>query len=147
MSGKVLGVILAILAVIILLIFNYSVTELSTGETALLSVTSEGPIELEQVIKDIESTSYYEGYDNNTLNWMKSLESQSVFMGDGIIVIMSQNDASHLHSEFINDAYIVQDFKCNINENHTLCNLKRHIDVLVVSDVEYLGENITHLQG
>ena len=57
---------------------------------------------------------------------------------------MSPYDASKLHSEFVTDVYITQDFRCTVLETHSLGNVTYPKDVILVEDVEYLMENITY---
>ena len=87
---------------------------------------------------------YYEGYDNETLKWMKSLGDKSVFSGNGTFVVMSPYDASKLRSEYVTDAYITEEFRCTVLETHSLGNVTYPKDVILVEDVEYLRENITY---
>lgn len=149
MSKKFIILVVFLLVVILTLVFvfsgEYQISQ--SGDVKTLHVSTEGPIELSAIIDDIETGTYYEGYNTETLNWMKSLGDKSVFSGDGYFVVMSDYDAGKLHSEYILDAYITQEFKCSVLENHSLGNVKYSRDILLVDDVEYLGENITYLQG
>ena len=85
-------------------------------------------------------------YDNETLNWMKSLGDKSVFTGNGFVVIMDSGDAAKLNCEDVTDVYIEQYFDCIVLENRSLGNVKHPRDVLLVKNVKYVGENITDLQ-
>ena len=78
---------------------------------------------------------------------MKSLGDKSVFSGEGYFVVIDSYDADKLHSEYITDAFITEKIKCRVLENHSLGNVLYPKDVLLVKDVEYLGENITYLGG
>lgn len=147
MSKKTIVIILIVLIAFLLLFFIYSYGNSSIEDSAnvkTLSVSSEGPIELSKIISDIESASYYKGYDNETLNWMKSLGEKSVFVGDGIMVIMDSSDAGRLHSEYATDVYISENFDCVVLENHSLGDIKYPRNVLLVKNVRYLGDNITY---
>ena len=144
MANKFIGIILIVLVGFLLVFFAYSTDD--SGDVDL-DVSSEGPVKLSQVIDDIETSPVYEGYDNETLNWMKSLGDKYVFYGDGIIVIMSRSDADKLHSVYVTDAYITEYIKCNVLENHSLGNIKYPRDVLLVNKVSYQGETLTDLQG
>ena len=112
-----------------------------------LNVSSEGPFPLPDLIEDIENKSYYEGYDNDTLAWMKSLGNKSVFSGDGIFVIMSQEDASRIPSVYATDVFIYEIFECNVLETHSLGNIKYPKDVLLVENINYLKEDIEDIPG
>ena len=110
-------------------------SESDSAETVVLNASTEGPLTLKSVIDDIKEYSYYEGYDEETLRWMESLGSKSVFPSSGSIIIMDGYDAGKLHSEYLTDAYIVQNFSCNIKENRTLLDGNYTVNVFYVEDV------------
>ena len=138
--------IITILVVILAIVAAYCLNESSIDDSdyQILSVSSEGPVKLSAIIKDVETGSYYEGYDNETLAWMKSLGEKSVFSGNGTFVVMSSADARNLHSEYVTDAFITQQMKCIVLENRSLGDVEYPKDVILVKNVEYLGENITY---
>lgn len=114
-----------------------------------LTVYSEGPFNLSEITKDVENSSYFEGYDNNTLNWMKSLGDQYyVFSGNGTYVVMNSHNAEKIPSVFATDVIIVEHFECNVLETHMLVNNARfQKNVLLVDNVNYLGEEIFDIPG
>ena len=145
MGKKTVIAILIVLIAALVLVAGYYVTDSPNDENReTLSVSTEGPIPLSDIIKDVETGPYYEGYDNETLKWMKSLGDKSVFSGNGTFVVMSHYDASKLRSEYVTDAYITEEFRCTVLETHSLGNVTYPKDVLLVEDVEYLRENITY---
>lgn len=149
MGKKGIGVIVITLMIILIMLFTYSLNEPSCDDSGntTLTVYTEGPIHLSDIIEDIENASYYEGYDNETLNWMKSLGDKEVFSGNGTLVVMSSADAGKLHSVYVTDVIITQDFKCKILEKRSLGNSKYPREVLLVEDVEFLSENIEDIPG
>ena len=144
MGKKTIILILIVLIAALALVVGYYVSDSPNDENRETLSVSTGSIPLSDIIKDVETGSYYEGYDNETLKWMKSLGDKSVFSGDGTFVVMSPYDASKLHSEFVTDVYITQDFRCTVLETHSLGNVTYPKDVILVEDVEYLRENITY---
>ena len=147
MLKKNIILLLVILLVILSIVFPYSFNENPTDNSSdvkRLNVSS-GMYKLTDFIGDVENKSYYAGYDNETLGWMKSLGDKSVFNGNGFIVIMDSHDAAKLKCEDVTDVYIEQYFDCVILENHSLGNVKNPRDVLLVKNVKYVGENITDL--
>lgn len=144
MGKKTVIAILIVLIAALALVVGYYVSESPNDENRETLTVSTGSIPLIDIIEDVETGSYYEGYDNETLKWMKSLGDKSVFSGDGTFVVMSPYDASKLHSEFVTDVYITQDFRCTVLETHSLGNVTYPKDVILVEDVEYLRENITY---
>ena len=136
--------------IILALVAFYYVSESPancSSDVTKLNVSSEGPFPLSDLIDDIENKSYYEGYDNETLEWMKSLGNKSVFSGDGIFVVMSPNDAKKIPSVYATDVFINEIFECNVLETHSLGDIKYSKDVLLVENVNYLGEDIEDVPG
>ena len=147
MDKGAIAIVILLLAVVSLVPL-FSVGENSdSGNLTELEVYSEGPVDLSVIIRDIKTGKYYDGYDNETLAWMESLANKQVFSGDGILVVMDRMDASKLRSEYVCDAYITESMECRVLENHSLGDVKYPRDVLLVSDVKYLGEEIHYLQG
>lgn len=107
-----------------------------------LNVSSRGPVDLNVIIHNISSQPEYNGYDNNTLIWMQSLGSKSVFVSPDAFVVMSSEDASKLPSKYVDGLYIEEFIKCDILENHSLGNSSNFKDVLLVENVTYIGQEI-----
>lgn len=148
MKNKGIVAVIILFIAILSLVFVYSITETdNSGNKTELTVSSEGPIELSAIIKDIKTGSYYKGYDNETVKWVESLGNKKVFVGNGTFVVMSPMDASKLRSEYITDAYIEEFIECDVLENHSIGDVKYPRDVILVKDVKYLGEEIHNLQG
>ena len=146
--NKSITIIIILLLAVLSLVFVYSAdNNLFSENRTELEVSTEGPIELSKIIEDVKTGPYYEGHDNKTLAWMESLGDKQVFMGNGTIVVMSDYDAGKLRSEYVCDAYITQNFECNIVENHSIGNVKYPKDVLLVENVKYVDEEIHFLQG
>lgn len=135
-----------VLAAVFAIAVSYQ-AEIDSKDKVVLNASTEGPLPLESVVEDIKKYSYYDGYDNETLEWMESLGSKSVFPSTGAIIVMDSHDAGKLHSEYVTDAYITQTFSCNILENRTLVDANHTVYVLHVDNVEYLGQEIHFLQG
>lgn len=147
MKNNGIMLIVILLSAILSLVFVYSSDTAILANETELDVSTEGPLELSKIIDDVKTGQYYKGYDNKTLAWMESLGDKQVFTGNGTIVVMSREDASKLHSEYVCDAYITQHIKCNLVENHSLGNVKFPKDVLLVDHVKYLDESMYYLQG
>lgn len=147
MSKNIIAMIILLLAVVSLGSVCSVGENPYSGNLTELKVYSEGPIDLSVIIQDVKSGKYYEGYDNETLAWMESLANKQVFSGDGILVVMDRAEASKLRSEYVCDAYIVESMECRVLENHSLGDINYPRDVLLVSDVKYIGEEIHYLQG
>ena len=144
MGKKTVIIILIVLITALALVVGYYISDSPNDENRETLSVSTGSIPLSDIIKDVETGSYYEGYDNETLKWMKSLGDKSVFSGNGTFVVMSPYDASKLRSEYVTDAYITEEFRCTVLESHSLGNVTYPKDVILVEDVEYLRENITY---
>ena len=60
---------------------------------------------------------------------------------------MSGSDASKLHSEYLDDAYIEEFFECTVMDVHSLGDVDSPREIILVKDVEYIGEELHSLQG
>ena len=139
---SIVVVLLAVLAISIGYALDNSDGFSNGSNRTTLNVSSEGPIELSKVVKDIKTSDYYRGYDVETLNWMESLGNKFVFVSLDEIVIMDKWDADKIPSAYVCDAYFNEIFSCSVLENHTLGDVKNPKDVLYVKNVEYIGEEV-----
>ena len=146
MNKSIIAVVILLLA-ILSLDFVYSFSESDDSPKTDLTVYSEGPIPLSDIIQDIKTADYYKGYDNETLAWMESLGDKQVFAGNGTFVVMDSWDAKKIPSEYVCDVYIEEFIECHVIENHSIGNVKYPKDVLLVKDVDYLGQEVHDLQG
>lgn len=147
MDKGIVVIVIFLLAILSVVLF-YSVDETGDfGNRTELTVYSDGPVPLSEIIEDVKTGSYYEGYDNETIVWMESLGNKQVFPGDGTFVVMNSYDAGKLHSEYITDAYIEESIECRVIETHSLGDVKFSRDIVLVEDVEYLGSEIHYLNG
>ena len=148
MNNKSIFTIVIVLLAILALALVYSMDETndSTNKTAI-TVSSEGPFPLSELIDDIKTADYYEGYDNETVAWMESLGKKQVFVADDAFVVMDSWDAKKIPSQYVCDAYIDEFIECSVLENHSLGDVKYPKDVLLVKNVDYLGQEIHFLQG
>ena len=145
-NKSIFAIVIVLLAILALaLVYSYSETDDST-KTAI-TVSSEGPFPLSELIDDIKTADYYEGYDNETVAWMESLGNKQVFVADDAFVVMDSWDARKIPSQYVCDAYIDEFIECNILENHSLGDVDYPKDVLLVKDVDYLGQEVHDLQG
>lgn len=139
---------IVVLLVILVCALTYSFSETNGIEDKTsFTVSSEGPIPLSEIIEDIKTREYYEGYDNETLAWMESLGDKQVFSGDGIFLIMSDYDAQKIPSEYVTDVFIHDFVDCNVIENHSLGDIKYPKDVFYVKNVVYKGQEIVEIPG
>ena len=146
MNKSIIAVVILLLA-ILSLVFVYSFSESDDSPKTDLTVYSEGPIPLSDIIQDIKTADYYKGYDNETVAWMESLGDKQVFVGNGTIVVMDSWDAKKIPSEYVCDVYIEDFIECHVLENHSIGDVKYPKDVLLVKDVDYLGQEVHDLQG
>ena len=147
MKNKIIITMVILLLAILSLVLVYSFSEGDDFSKTSLTVYSEGPIPLSDIIQDIKTADYYKGYDNETVAWMESLGDKQVFVGNGTIVVMDSWDAKKIPSEYVCDVYIEDFIECHVLENHSIGNVKYPKDVLLVKDVDYLGQEVHDLQG
>lgn len=146
MNDKFIISIVVVLLLILGVVVGYALENsegISSGANGtILNVSSEGPIELSKVVKDIKTADYYRGYDPETLEWMESLGNKYVYSSADEYVIMDKWDADKIPSAYVCDAYFCEIFSCNVLENHSLGDVKYPRDVLLVNNVEYIGEEV-----
>ena len=147
MNNKSIIAVVILLLAVLSLVLVYSFEETDDSTKTSITVYSEGPIPLTEIINDIKTADYYEGYDNETLAWMESLGNKQVFVSDDALVVMNSWDARKIPSQYVCDVYIEEFIECNVLENHSIGNVKYPKDVLLVEDVDYLGQEIHDLQG
>lgn len=146
MNKGIIAIVILLLA-ILSLVLVYSFGEIDDSTKTSLTVYSEGPIPLSDIIQDIKTADYYKGYDNETLAWMESLGDKQVFVANDSFVVMDTWDAKKIPSEYVCDVYIEEFIECHVLENHSIGNVKYPKDVLLVKNVDYLGREIHDLQG
>ena len=147
MNNKSIIAVVILLLAVLSLVLVYSFEETDDSTKTSITVYSEGPIPLTEIINDIKTADYYEGYDNETLAWMESLGNKQVFVSDDALVVMNSWDARKIPSQYVCDVYIEEFIECNVLENHSIGDVKYPKDVLLVEDVDYLGQEIHDLQG
>lgn len=138
---------IVVLSILVVLAAYSSDNPNTTNENrTTLNVSSEGPVKLSKITEDIKTHSYYNGYDNETLRWMESLGDKYVFVSLDEFVIMDKWDADKIPSVYACDAYFDELFSCNVLENHSLGDIKYPKDVVLVKNVEYIGEEIHYAE-
>ena len=141
MSKNVIGVVIIVLVAVLAIALWGAGDSHSSGNTTTLKVYSEGPLKLSELIKDIKTHEYYEGYDNETVKWMESLGEKYVWSSKDMFVIMDTKwDSDKIPSIYACDVSFEEKFSCEVLENHSLGNVKYPHDVLLVKNVEYIGE-------
>ena len=112
------------------------------GNETIVNVSSEGPLELQKLVSEIKSHEYYKGYDNETVRWMESLGDKYVWSSQKEFLIMDKWDSDKIPSQYVCDAYFNEIFTCNVLEKHSLGQGENFKDVLLVNNVEYIGEEV-----
>ena len=139
----IIAIVIVIVAISGILLVSANSNSSNDVNRTTLNVSSEGPEELSVLINEIRTKGYYEGYDNETLQWMESLGDKNVwFSSDKIIIMDSVSDSDKIPSAYVCDASFNEIFSCNVLENHSLGNVKYPKDVLLVNNVEYIDEEV-----
>ena len=120
---------------------------INPGERTTLTVYSEGPRSLSDLVNEIKTEDYYKGYDNETLAWLESLGNKKIFYGEDYIVVMNGNDAKKLPSVYVTDVILYEHFECNVLEKRSLGNIEYPRDVLLVKNVKFLNEEYGNFTG
>ena len=139
----IIAIVIVIVAISGILLVSANSNSSNDVNSTTLNVSSEGPKELSVLTNEIRTKGYYEGYDNETLQWMESLGDKNVwFSSDKIIIMDSVSDSDKIPSAYVCDASFNEIFSCNVLENHSLGNVKYPKDVLLVNNVEYIDEEV-----
>ena len=139
----------SLIAVVVVLVAILGIALLHAGDSPsdsvdrkTLNVSSAGPFKLSELVKDIKTNEIYEGYDNETVKWMESLGEKYVWSSSDEYVIMdSKWDSDKIPSIYACDVDFYEIFSCDVLESHSLGNVKYQKDVLLVKNVEYIGED------
>jgi hypothetical protein len=143
MTRKItIGIVIVLVAILCLFLAYASDISFNGGEQRTLKVSSEGPIKLPQLVDEIRTHGYYRGYDNETVKWMESLGDKCVWVSSDEFVIMNKWDSNKIPSQYVCDAYFNEIFSCDVLEKHSLGSGKNSKDVLLVKNVQYIGEEI-----
>ena len=142
-----IAIVILLLAVLALVLAFSLYPTGDIGNRTDLTVFAGGPFSLNDVIHEIKNESIYKGYDNETLAWMESLGNKKVFEGDGIIVIMNSHDARKIPSVVMADADLYYLIDCNVVENRSLGNIEHPTDVLLVNNVDCVGNKTVDIVG
>lgn len=115
-----------------------------------ITLFSNSPVNLYTLLYQIRNEAYYEGYDNDTFVWMRSLGQKEVFISENSYVIMDKNDAKKIHRDYVTDTVTTDTYNeyyidCVVVENRSLGG-NSHKDILLVKDVNYHGNQTFYYQ-
>lgn len=140
---------LLILFVIIIILFG--VFDISFGSEKELNRTSvsictDSPITLDRFTDDIRNNSYYNGYNETTLNWLESLDGEyMVFSSEDAYYILDEDDALSMPQESSSDVSIYNFCNCTVIDQKPLGkDLK---DVVLIDDVEFINQHVNFYDG
>lgn len=118
--------------------FNQSNNGLQTN--VQLTISAEQSFPMEKIAEEIKTHPAYEGYDEDTLKWLETFNGSIMFTSKDYFVVMDKNDAEKLPTSFVNDAFIYDDFTCDIIEKRSLGkDLK---DIIYVKNVKFENQRI-----
>lgn len=124
-------------------LLSYLISE-PPGETTI-EIYVDSPITLDVFVKEIKTHPYFEGYDNDTLTWLESLnQNYIVFSSNNSYYIMSQSDANMLPIEYATDVSITDICSCNIVDQKALGNNLRN--VVLVENVQFKEQRIEYFE-
>lgn len=111
--------------------------------TVKITLSTARPRDINELINDIKTMSYYEGYNNDTIKWMQSLKQTETYPSDKGYIIMDKTDAYKINNDIFSeidttDVYTEYYIECKIVETHSLGS-KKPVNILLVKDVKYLG--------
>lgn len=137
-------IIAAIVLITFLTLFSiHQIFEKGQDDKTQMTFYSDS-INIHDFTEDIENHPYFKGYNNTTLNWLKTLDGRNVvFSNNDTYVIMGLSDVSRIPLENPTDVIITETVKCYIKEKRPLGRSLR--DIVFVEDVEFVSQNITYI--
>ena len=143
----IIGLIIIAIAIITFLAYvSDENIDISNQGKIRLNVSSEGPVSLSKLVREIETKEYFKGYDNGTVEWMKSLNNKYVFFSSDEYVIMNKWDADKIPSAYVCDASFYEIFEADLIENHSLGSGGNLKDVLYVRNVEFIRQDVVYYE-
>ncbi len=135
--------VLILMAILGGICLSYFSSDTPVGEKNTIEFYVDSSINLSVFTNEITTYSYFEGYDNDTLTWLESLNpNYVVFSANGTYYIMSPYDASKVLVEFATDVSISDVCRCNIVDKKPLGdNLK---EVYLVDNVEFVEQHVQY---
>ena len=142
MNKKLIGLILAILVLIVAICLVLGYGEDNANQKTEITLY-ESIIDLENFTKEVKSNEYFKDYNNTTVDWLDDLGPNYMVLSsaDGYYV-MKKSDSDKIPMEFATDVSIEYICKANIVEKRPLSDDLG--DVMLVSDLEYISENVTY---
>lgn len=140
-SYFLIGIVVILIAVLGCVYLSYLISETPCETT--IEVYVDSPITLDVFVNEIKTHPYFEGYDNDTLTWLESLnQNYVVFSSNNSYYIMSQSDADRLPIEYATDVSITDICSCNIVNQKALGNNLRN--VVLVENVQFKEQRIEY---
>lgn len=144
MGKKFIIPIIVVLVLSLVLFVAYIAENLSvidkSGERITFNVSAVDS-NLSSFITTVKTKQYYEGYDEEVVKWMESLNDKRVFYGNRTVVIMDASEASKIPKEFgITDVDIYEHFSAEVIEMHKIGD--KYQTVYHVRNVEFIRREI-----
>lgn len=140
-SYFLIGIVVILIAVLGCVYLSYLISETPCETT--IEVCVDSPITLDVFVNEIKTHPYFEGYDNDTLTWLESLnQNYVVFSSNNSYYIMSQSDADRLPIEYATDVSITDICSCNIVDQKAMGNNLRN--VVLVENVQFKEQRIEY---
>lgn len=115
-----IAVVVILIAIIAFLFLGYLTSE-DLGEKTTAEVYGDGYINMTVFVNEIKNHEYFEGYDNDTLGWLESLDDGYIVVSSNeTYYIMSPLDANNIPWEFATDISVYDTIKFNIIEQKSL---------------------------
>ncbi len=145
MKNKILIAILIIILIVCGLYVVYLIDEapsqsVSSFDRVTLTVASEGPFDVDRFCKEVRTHPFYEGYDNETVEWLENYKNCQILSSSDAFVVIDKGEIGKIPILNANDVFVNETFECSIVENRSLGNGFK--DVLVVKDIDYKNETI-----
>ena len=140
--NRKIALILLILAVAAALCIVLGYSQDSARDKTEITVY-DSIVDLENFTREVRSNEYFKDYNKTTVDWLDGLRGDYVVMSsDHAYYVMDKSDSDRIPMEFATDVSIEYILKAHIVDKRPLSDDLG--DVILVSYVEYVRENITY---
>ena len=137
----VIVMLVVVLGMVLIFASNSDQNDVTMTNNTTFNVSSWGPVPLSELIGEIKTEEWYNGYDNETVKWMESLGNKYVWVSKDCYVIMDKGDSDKIPSIYATDVDFWEIFSADVLENHSLGNIDNPRDIILVKNVKYIGED------
>ena len=132
-----------ILAIAIVAVIGLSAAYAIAENNTTLSIKSEPPVHIGEIVNTIEVQPFFKNYNSTTLTWLKEFSSDYiVFPTPDYYIVMNSTDAVKISKNATTGISISSNITCSVLENRSLGSGLNN--VLYVEDVEVISNDVNN---